>query len=256
MAILTPNEPAQAVPANKKKHNATRNTFEPDVKRERELKPSLPLDVKPENCQTRRRGMAKVGKACDRCKLKKCKCDGRYPCQRCYKDNAICNSTKRRPVPDKPLSKEEIRVILKEHSQLTEGLQFMYLRCRSGQGWEGMPVKSDAKGRPLVHEILERMGVVDQQMDSSSAVTKQEQGSVSNESMDLGPETPVLPPTSQAAMPDSYPVAEPWKPEFSYDDTSYGFWMPCDSTLGWDRHGTNHLYLTPEMEQGYSLSNS
>jgi len=73
MAILTPTETNHSVLANKKKHNATRNTFEPDMKRERELKPSVSLDVKPENCQARRRGMAKVGKACDRCKLKKCK---------------------------------------------------------------------------------------------------------------------------------------------------------------------------------------
>jgi len=149
----------------------------------------------------------------------------------------------------------EVRVILKEHSQLTEGLQFMYLRSRTGQGWEGLPVKSDAKGRPLVHEILERMGVVDQQMEGEDTATKEEQGSVSNESMDLDPETPVLSPTSQTSMPVDYPVTEPWKPDFSYGDTNYGFWMPCDSTLGWDSHGTNHVYLTPPMEQGYGFSN-
>ena len=146
-------------------------------------------------------------------------------------------------------------MILKEHSQLTEGLQSMYIRSRTGRGWEGLPVKSDAKGRPLVHEILERIGVVDQQTDTTDAATEEEQGSVSNMSMDLGPETPLPSPSTQAAMPDSYGVPEPWKPEFSYDDTSYGFWMPCDSTLGWDSHGTNHLYLTPPMEQGYNLSN-
>ena len=148
----------------------------------------------------------------------------------------------------------EMRVILKEHGQLTEGLQYMYLRSRSGQGWEGSPVKSDSKGRPLVHEILERIGVVDQQMDSANGMTKEEQGSVSNESMDQDPPTPFPSPPSQAAMPASYPAPEPWKPEFSYEDTNYGFWMPCDSTLAWDNQASNHIYLTPPMEQGYGFS--
>jgi hypothetical protein len=75
MAIITPNASTHGMLSTKKKHNAIRNTVEPDPKRERELKPSVSLDVKPETCQARRRGMAKIGKACDRCKLKKCKVD-------------------------------------------------------------------------------------------------------------------------------------------------------------------------------------
>lgn len=149
----------------------------------------------------------------------------------------------------------EIRVIMKEHSQLTEGLQYMYLRSRAGQAWDGLPVKSDSKGRPLVHEILERMGVVDPQVDSVGAVTNGEQGSVSNESTDLDPPTPITTPPNQAVLPVGYAIPEPWKPDFSYDDTGYGFWTPCDSTLGWDSQGTNHVYLTPPMEQGYGFSN-
>jgi len=77
MAIITSSASTHSMPCHKKKHNAARNTVEPDSKRERErereLKPSISLDAKPETCQARRRGMAKVGKACDRCKLKKCK---------------------------------------------------------------------------------------------------------------------------------------------------------------------------------------
>lgn len=32
----------------------------------------------------------RVVKACDRCRLKKSKCDGSNPCTRCKQDNAIC----------------------------------------------------------------------------------------------------------------------------------------------------------------------
>lgn len=43
----------------------------------------------------------RVGKACDRCRLKKSKCDGSHPCTRCKADNAICVFGERKKSHDK-----------------------------------------------------------------------------------------------------------------------------------------------------------
>lgn len=43
----------------------------------------------------------RVCKACDRCRLKKSKCDGSSPCSRCKSDNAICVFGERKKSHDK-----------------------------------------------------------------------------------------------------------------------------------------------------------
>lgn len=43
----------------------------------------------------------RVGKACDLCRIKKTKCDGRNPCSRCIADNKVCAFTDKRRNRDK-----------------------------------------------------------------------------------------------------------------------------------------------------------
>lgn len=43
----------------------------------------------------------RVGKACDSCRIKKTKCDGKKPCNRCLLDNKICVFTEKRKVKEK-----------------------------------------------------------------------------------------------------------------------------------------------------------
>ncbi|KAL2836787.1 hypothetical protein BJY01DRAFT_221598 [Aspergillus pseudoustus] len=43
----------------------------------------------------------RVCKACDRCRLKKSKCDGAKPCGRCRADNTLCVFGERKKAHDK-----------------------------------------------------------------------------------------------------------------------------------------------------------
>ena len=49
-----------------------------------------------------------------------------------------------------------------QQSQLVTGLQELYRRSQSGQGWVGDPLKEGDQGNPLTHDILERLGSLKQ----------------------------------------------------------------------------------------------
>lgn len=53
----------------------------------------------------------RVCKACDRCRLKKSKCDGSTPCSRCKADNAICVFGERKKSQDKVYPKGYVALI-------------------------------------------------------------------------------------------------------------------------------------------------
>ncbi|KAF6513230.1 hypothetical protein HZS61_007488 [Fusarium oxysporum f. sp. conglutinans] len=45
----------------------------------------------------------RVRKACERCRMKKTKCDGEFPCMRCKNDNLICTAAARKKTGYKEL---------------------------------------------------------------------------------------------------------------------------------------------------------
>ncbi|KAI1620757.1 hypothetical protein EDD37DRAFT_612223 [Exophiala viscosa] len=117
------------------------------------LEPSSPMDG----------GIRKrVCKACDRCRLKKSKCDGASPCGRCKADNAICVFGERKKSHDKIYPKGYVEMLESQQAQLVSGLQELYKRLQDGQGWTGSPLKETSNGMPLTHDILERLGALKQ----------------------------------------------------------------------------------------------
>ncbi|KAL2441666.1 hypothetical protein ABEF95_015993 [Exophiala dermatitidis] len=115
------------------------------------LEPSSPLES----------GIRKrVCKACDRCRLKKSKCDGASPCGRCKADNAICVFGERKKSHDKVYPKGYVEMLESQQAQLVAGLQELYKRIQNGQGWPGSPLTETSHGMPLTHDILERLGVL------------------------------------------------------------------------------------------------
>lgn len=141
----------------------------------------------------------RVCKACDRCRLKKSKCDGSSPCSRCKSDNAICVFGERKKSHDKIYPKgcvlllrtrlqfatcraiphptcqpmliyprSYVEMLENQQSQLVAGLQELYKRVQNGQGWTGSPLKETSHGGPLTHDILERLGALKQENHSEN----------------------------------------------------------------------------------------
>ncbi|RAL06339.1 Zn(II)2Cys6 transcription factor domain-containing protein, partial [Aspergillus ibericus CBS 121593] len=104
----------------------------------------------------------RVCKACDRCRLKKSKCDGANPCGRCRTDNAICVFGERKKAHDKVYPKGYVEMLEQQQTWLVNGLQELYRRAMEGESWPGEPLRCEANGHPLTHDLLTRLGALDQ----------------------------------------------------------------------------------------------
>jgi len=108
----------------------------------------------------------RVCKACDRCRLKKSKCDGTSPCSRCRTDNAICVFGERKKSHDKVYPKGYVEMLEQQQGQLVSALQEMYRRLSAAQAWTG-PSLSEANGHPLTHDILRALNLLETKHDGT-----------------------------------------------------------------------------------------
>ncbi|KAF2196651.1 hypothetical protein GQ43DRAFT_382776 [Delitschia confertaspora ATCC 74209] len=111
----------------------------------------------------------RVGKACDRCRLKKSKCDGASPCSRCRTDNAICMFGERKKSQDKVYPKGYVEMLEQQQTQLIAATREMYRLLVNGQGWPGAPLPEAQGGHPLTHDILERLDLLQPTSEGGSA---------------------------------------------------------------------------------------
>ncbi|GAB7346156.1 hypothetical protein MBLNU457_4901t1 [Dothideomycetes sp. NU457] len=107
----------------------------------------------------------RVCKACDRCRMKKSKCDGSNPCTRCRADNAICVFGERKKSHDKVYPKGYVEMLEQQQGQLVAGLQETYRRLMDANLWPGAPL-SETEGHPLTHDILARLNIVSNKTDA------------------------------------------------------------------------------------------
>lgn len=128
----------------------------------------------------------RVCKACDRCRLKKSKCDGSSPCSRCKADNAICVfgyvycgvrphrleltcCSERKRSQDKIYPKGYVEMLEQQQTQLVSGLKEMYHRLQKVSAWEG-PSLDESSGQPLTHDILSALNLLESKHDDSGEV--------------------------------------------------------------------------------------
>lgn len=102
----------------------------------------------------------RVVRACQRCRLKKCKCDGATPCTRCKSDDAICAYGKHKKSDKTVFRSGYVQMLERSHAQLTAGLQELYRRTQNGEGWIGPRLEVASNNQPLTHKILEALGVL------------------------------------------------------------------------------------------------
>lgn len=69
----------------------------------------------------------RVGKACDSCRIKKTKCDGKKPCNRCLQDNKICVFTEKKKPKEKTHLSGYVELLETRLDLLTKSLEKLVL---------------------------------------------------------------------------------------------------------------------------------
>ncbi|KAI9725092.1 MAG: hypothetical protein M1812_000368 [Candelaria pacifica] len=128
----------------------------------------------------------RVCKACDRCRLKKSKCDGARQCSRCKADNAICVFGERKKSQDKVYPKGYVEMLEQQQAQLITGLQELYKRARNGQGWKGKSLENSVDGHPLTHDILYRLGALKGSNNGSPEIFEENLDAIQQRLIDSG----------------------------------------------------------------------
>ncbi|EXJ79784.1 hypothetical protein A1O3_08068 [Capronia epimyces CBS 606.96] len=93
----------------------------------------------------------RIGRACDRCKLKKSKCDGNTPCSSCVVSDSTCEYSvrRRREARDWYWGMQDV---------MDEALQRLYWACRENRGFPGI-IPDESSGRVSTDAILRGLGL-------------------------------------------------------------------------------------------------
>ncbi|KAK9243589.1 hypothetical protein V1506DRAFT_543963 [Lipomyces tetrasporus] len=111
--------------------------------------PSPPAVDQPEY-NTRKR----VGKACDSCRIKKSKCDGRKPCSRCTMDDKICTFTERKKSKERVYSSTYVELLENRIEILQNGMAEFIRRINRGDDISCLLSKS---GHVSINKALEEL---------------------------------------------------------------------------------------------------
>ncbi|KAH7110953.1 hypothetical protein EDB81DRAFT_873789 [Dactylonectria macrodidyma] len=102
----------------------------------------------------------RVWKACERCRMKKAKCDGEFPCKRCMDDGLVCAAGIRKKMEYKQLPRGYAEVLENTQFALTVAIRKLYFMVRNNQPWElGDPELND-RGQPVIHNIVQKLGCI------------------------------------------------------------------------------------------------
>ncbi|KAF2761033.1 hypothetical protein EJ05DRAFT_483451 [Pseudovirgaria hyperparasitica] len=88
----------------------------------------------------------RVKKACNRCRIRKVKCDGKYPCGRCRHDDVPCLLGRKDRGDVKELSRGYIRTLETQQTYLLDALKALSQRGPNDHGLKNIIARLEASG--------------------------------------------------------------------------------------------------------------
>ncbi|KAI9050578.1 hypothetical protein LZ554_005739 [Drepanopeziza brunnea f. sp. 'monogermtubi'] len=165
----------------------------------------------------------RVWKACERCRMKKTKCDGESPCKRCKDDGLVCTAGSRKKTEFKQLPRGYAEVLENTQYALIATVQKLYTMLRNGEQWDlGEPELND-RAQPVIHDIASKLGCIraspdlpyafpegeqdfaelQAQLQSARTALASEENASRKQSEDLSSYSPGLQRTERASSSDS-----------------------------------------------------
>ncbi|CAH0021688.1 unnamed protein product [Clonostachys rhizophaga] len=106
-----------------------------------------------------RRGK-RVWKACERCRMKKTKCDGEFPCQRCNDDGLICTASVRKRPGYKQLPSGYAEVLENTQLVLVATIRKLYEMVRNHDEWRLGEPRCNDRGQAIIHNIAQKLACI------------------------------------------------------------------------------------------------
>ncbi|KAG9228509.1 hypothetical protein BJ875DRAFT_446816 [Amylocarpus encephaloides] len=103
---------------------------------------------------SRNRRRTRILKACERCRIKKVKCEAGTPCTLCKEDGTICStSSKKRP--------------RFESVPRAQRIEKLYIMLRKGEAWELDEPELNDYGMPIIHDVPRALGCIRRTQEDS-----------------------------------------------------------------------------------------
>ncbi|KAL1850394.1 hypothetical protein VTK73DRAFT_9692 [Phialemonium thermophilum] len=102
----------------------------------------------------------RVWKACERCRMKKTKCDGEFPCKRCKDDGLVCTAGTRKKTEYKQLPRGYAEVLENTQFALIATVHKLYAMVRNSQKWDLGEPELNERGQPVIHNIAAKLGCI------------------------------------------------------------------------------------------------
>ncbi|CAK7222000.1 Fluconazole resistance protein 1 [Sporothrix curviconia] len=102
----------------------------------------------------------RVWKACERCRMKKTKCDGEFPCKRCKDDGLVCTAGTRKKTEYKQLPKGYAEVLENTQFALVATVHKLYAMVRAAHAWDLGEPELNERGQPVIHSIASKLGCI------------------------------------------------------------------------------------------------
>ncbi|EXA30371.1 hypothetical protein FOVG_18242 [Fusarium oxysporum f. sp. pisi HDV247] len=102
----------------------------------------------------------RVQKACEKCRMRKSKCDTGFPCRQCKDRGLICKGGIPKKSKYKHLPKGYAEVLENTQSALVMTIRKLYFKVRNNQSWDLGEPELDHYGQPVIHSIVQKLGCI------------------------------------------------------------------------------------------------